>query len=145
MVDISLNFSLILQIINFLVLTVLLNYLVYKPLRKIISEREALFDSLKHEADTAKLMIEEGESTSAKQRDEVLVEGTGIIKRYTLEGRDKEQAIIAESHHETTLRITEARASLAAAVNEARRDLKSEAESLSRTLVEKILGRSLAS
>ncbi|MDR1658177.1 MAG: ATP synthase F0 subunit B [Deltaproteobacteria bacterium] len=144
MVDISINWSTPIQIINFLILMLILNAIVYKPLRKILSERNTFFETLRQQADTAKMMIEEGESKQTQQHNEVIGLGSDMLRRFTDEGRSREQELLAETQRESVRRVEEARSRLAQAVTDTRTQLRQEANVLARSLAEKILGRSLA-
>jgi F-type H+-transporting ATPase subunit b len=122
----------------------ILNAIVYKPLRKILSERNTFFETLRQQADTAKMMIEEGESKQTQQHNEVIGLGSDMLRRFTDEGRSREQELLAETQRESVRRVEEARSRLAQAVTDTRTQLRQEANVLARSLAEKILGRSLA-
>ena len=144
MVDVSINWSLLAQIINFLILMLALNYFLYKPVKRILGERRSFFQSLEQEADTAKLMIEEGEAKRERHRVEVLSEGAGLLAKFKEEGQAKERELLEKTHGEAGAKIEEARAKLGADVEAARGQLRLDAQVLARTMVEKVLGRELA-
>jgi F-type H+-transporting ATPase subunit b len=143
MVDVSINWTLFFQIINFLILMLALNHFLYKPVRRILSERRVFFEGLEQQAGTAKLLIEEGEAKRDRHRAEVVSEGAALLAKFKDEGRAKERDLIERAHQDSSQRVEAARKSLGAEVEAARIQLGFDSRDLAKSLVEKILGRDL--
>jgi F-type H+-transporting ATPase subunit b len=141
MVDISITWTLIAQIVNILLLMVALNFLLYKPVRRILGERQAFFDSLRHVADTAKLRIEEGEATHERHRAEMVAAGSAVLDKFKDEGRGRERDLLAQAHEEGGRLTAEARTRLGGELEAARAQLRLDSESLAREMVGMVLGR----
>ena len=143
MVDVSINSSLFIQILNFFILMIALNHFLLKPVVKILGERRAFFQNLEQEGDTAKLMIEEGEAKMERHKVEILSEGASVLGKLKDEGRAQERELLEKTQREANARIEEARANLGAELEAARTQLRSDANVLAKSMVESVLGRKL--
>jgi F-type H+-transporting ATPase subunit b len=141
MVDVNINWTVFFHILNFLILMLALNHFLYKPVRRILDERKAFFESLEHSADTAKLLIDEGEAKRDRHRSEVVAEGAALLAKFKDEARERERVILEKTHLDANNRLEEARSRLGSEVEEARAQLRQDAQVLAQSLVERILGR----
>ncbi|MDR1870987.1 MAG: ATP synthase F0 subunit B [Deltaproteobacteria bacterium] len=141
MVSVSLDISLFIQILNFLVLMLVLNLFLYKPLRKILHERETLFESYREMADVAKKQLEDGEEEKARSKEEALTVGLETLKGLRSAGREREKEILAEAQESSLQRLEEARARLAKETATVRSSLEGEAQTLATDLASQLLGR----
>ncbi|MDR0548294.1 MAG: ATP synthase F0 subunit B [Deltaproteobacteria bacterium] len=141
MVSVSLDFSLFVQIFNILVLTLVLNQFLYKPLRRILNERQVLFDSYRELADVAKKQLEDGDEEMTKRRTEALAEGVETMKELKTAGQTREREILAIAQETSAKRLEEARTRLAQESTTAREALAIEANILAKDLAERLLGR----
>jgi F-type H+-transporting ATPase subunit b len=143
MVSISFDTSLLIQLVNFLLLMAALNFLLYKPLRKVLAERRELFDRLKEEASKAKAALDDGENEKARQNAESLRAALSLKNELVQKGLAEEKAILAQAQAQAAERTLDARARLAESQAQAREALARESEGIARSMAEKILGRSL--
>ncbi|MDR1298293.1 MAG: ATP synthase F0 subunit B [Deltaproteobacteria bacterium] len=141
MVSMSFDWTLLVQIANFLILIFVLNMILFKPLKKLMASRRELVESLKTGADAARERLAEGEAEQERFLVEVLQEGVGLHKSLKEEGRARELQILSEAQRKAAGRLDEARATMSGEVAEARASLRAEAESLAAGLVDKLLGR----
>lgn len=143
MVSIDINASLIWQIVNFLVLLVALNYLLYKPIRGIIKKRAEKIAGLNNEItssqESIKLKEEEMEAERAHARDE----GARTREEMKSEARAKEREIIDAATAEMEKTVAEMRAEIQGEIGKARDELKGQVQSFGTELAQKILGRSI--
>ncbi|UQZ87922.1 hypothetical protein C4J81_01290 [Deltaproteobacteria bacterium Smac51] len=143
MVSISFDASLVIQLINFLLLLAALNFLLYKPIRKILAERKELFDRLKDKAAKAKTEIEGGESEKARLNAESLRQGLHLKNDLVSKGLEEEKSILAKAQDEAARQTSEAKNRLRESTAAAREALARETEAIARDMAEKILGRKI--
>ncbi|MDR1084304.1 MAG: ATP synthase F0 subunit B [Deltaproteobacteria bacterium] len=143
MVSVALDISLFVQILNFLVLMFVLNLFLYKPLRKILQERESLFESFRHLSDVAKKQLEDGEAEKARRRSEILMEGVQTMNSLKEAGQERERVILANAQEESGRRLEGARQTLRQETAEARQILEQEARKLASDMAGQLLGRQL--
>ncbi|MDR0355518.1 MAG: ATP synthase F0 subunit B [Deltaproteobacteria bacterium] len=141
MVSMSFDWSVLVQIVNFLILLFVLNKILYKPLNKMMDSRRDLMSSLQCSADVSKEQLAEASAQQERLRVEVLQEGVGVHRTLKEEGQAKELEILAKAQQESAGKLEEARQAIAKDLAAAREQLKLEAEVLADELVDKLLGR----
>jgi F-type H+-transporting ATPase subunit b len=137
------DYTLIIQIANFLFLLFILNILLYKPIRQILSQR-------KEEIDSFVGMIGEFEDKSAQSKqalEENKAEATkeGLKEKETLKGEasEQEKGLLKEAASEASEKLDQARDEMASSLVSARQALEKDLGLFSKELAQKILGRSL--
>ena len=140
---INIDGSLFIQIANFLILIIALNYLLYRPLRAVLQQRREKF--VGYETDISDLAgraegrIREIEARLAEARLD------GFNKKDELKGSglDEEKRIIAQASSDADLKIQGIKDQIKSEITMARDTLHAEIEGFSVELAQKILGRSL--
>lgn len=143
MVNISLDISLVIQLINFLLLILALNVFLYRPIRKILAERNALFTRLKDKAAQAKAEIENGEAEKERLHAESVRKALSRKNDIVLKSKEQEKSIVTEAQEKAERQIEDARKSLQQALSKAREELNSETREIAKEMAGKVLGRSL--
>jgi F-type H+-transporting ATPase subunit b len=135
--------SLFIQIGNFLLLIFLLNIIVYRPIRNILSKRkeemssaEAQAQALTQKAAQNSNELEANISDTRKQG----VRDRDILKS---EGDEEEQKVLKDTYSIVQDKIDTARKELEDARLRARDSLQTEIKGFSTNLVEKLLGRGI--
>ena len=137
------NVSLFIQMGNFLVLMIVLNFLLFRPIRRKLAERSAHFSKFRTEIDDL------GSKTTkrAKELDDLLAEARrqGGTKREELkrQGQDTEKSLVDKATTEMEKSVAQVREQVRAELGSARDELRGQVEAFSRQVAEKILGRSL--
>jgi len=139
----TIDYSVFIQIVNFLVLIFLLNIILYRPIRKILKERRDEMDSLEGAAGglqekAAKHARELEENTAAARR-----EGYGEREHLRSEALDSEKKMYQEATASAAEKMEEASKERVAVLGGIRQALEKEVDLFSRELAAKILGRSL--
>ncbi len=139
---INLDASIIPAIIIFLVLVVVLNRLLFKPLQKVQAERERLTTGVMNEAQ-AKLnnqlsLLNEYQSTIKNAR----MEAYRQQEHLRAEAMKKRAEVLGRARTAGEQMIQESRTSILSQVENAKRQLDSEARDLARGIASTILGRS---
>lgn len=140
---IDINYTLYWQLANFLVLLVALNFILFKPIRQVMQEREqgissALGDA-KSAQDRMQSMLEQYNSSLAEAKQKAAATFNGIYQQ----GLDAQRDMIAAERAKAGAMLDKARAEVAAAAESARAELKKEAERLSQEITSKLLGRAV--
>jgi F-type H+-transporting ATPase subunit b len=143
MVSVALDWTLVAQLVAFLILMFVLNRILFRPILDIIREREGLFQDLKQKAASFKGQLEAGEAEEAAERASALKEGEKAQAARKLEGQAEERAILEKAQAESSVRLEEAARSLEAQVAEARKGLEDEARALGLEIARKLLGREI--
>lgn len=140
---VDLDSSLLIQLANFLVLLVALNYILFRPVRQIIQEREQDIRSALGDANAAQkrmqALLEQYNVSLAEAKQKAT---TGYNANYQ-QGLDAQRDLIAAERAKAGELLDKARAEIAAAAGAARTDLKKEAERLSQEISTKLLGRAV--
>ena len=135
--------SLLIQIVNFVFAIWVLNLLLYKPIRKILSQRKEKVEGLELSIETS--------AKDAMEKDEAFVAGVkearvkGVEKKNELvqEAADEEKSIIAGISQKAQAELVEVRGKIKKEAATARDSLQKEVDSFADQISEKILGRAV--
>ena len=140
---IDINYALFYQLANFLVLLIVLNFILFKPIRQIMQERELDISSAFGDAKSAQERVQQLlESYTASLAEAKLKAATTFNTIYQ-QGLDTQRDMIAAERAKAGEMLDKARVEVAAATAAARAELKKDAESLSRDITSKLLGRAV--
>lgn len=135
--------TLLIQIANFLLLLFFLNIFLYRPIRRILSQRHDETSSLKKtiedyndRSEQNERGIEEGVVQARKE---------GYEKKENLKGQalDEEKAILQEAGSSVEEKKDKANKELGSKIADVRKILEEQVAGFSQELAEKILGRSI--
>ncbi|NLD36158.1 MAG: ATP synthase F0 subunit B [Desulfatiglans sp.] len=139
----EINYTVIIQIVNFILLLVLLNIIVYRPVRGLLIKR-------KQEEDSSILMTEEWkrkiENYSAEIEEKIdFARKQGIKERISIRdsGLSHEKELVQDASSQVEREIQSARNEIREKIERASASLQGEIDSFSIELAEKLLGRSL--
>jgi F-type H+-transporting ATPase subunit b len=135
--------SLSIQIANFLLLIFLLNIIVYRPIRNILSKRKEDMSSTEDLTQTlAQKTAQSSQSLEAHITD-TRKQGNKERDALKSEGNQEEERMLKDTYSKVQDKIDKARRELEVARLTARDSLQSEVKGFSVNLVEKILGRGI--
>ena len=140
---INLDITFVFQLVNFLVLVLLLNVFLYKPIRKQIADRSALISGAKEKSAAVDKEVQEklaGYEARMREIRAGAADERGALKKEALL---QEAAILEKARVESSEKLAGIKARVAKEAEEARRLLQASAESLSADICQKVLGRSL--
>lgn len=141
---ISINATLFVQVIHFLLLTFILNRLLFQPIMKLIDERTGHIARTKEEIKQIEVKIEDlkqefvsrqndARKDAARQRSEI--RGEGIVAA---------EEFLTVSRKEVSSIKTKATEEVVAEVNKTQPQLEDQAATLTDVITEKIIGRRIA-
>jgi F-type H+-transporting ATPase subunit b len=140
---ININFSLLVQLINFIVLLIALNLILFKPVRQIMHEREQGISSSLGDARAAQertqSLLDQYNASLADAKQKAATTYNTIYQQ----GLDAQRDMISVERSKAGEILDKTRTEIATAANTARTDLKKEAERLSQEITAKLLGRAV--
>ena len=137
------DYTLFIQIANFLFLVFVLNILLYKPIRNMLRQRKEQMNSFE---DTRNDLLEKSDRYERELEENVLgARMTGVKSKGDLknEGLDVEKGMLQEASSVAGERIEKAKMEIEHSMAAARQSLQTELAAFSRELAEKVLGRSI--
>ncbi len=140
---INLDITLVIQMINFLILLFVLNLILFRPIRKIIKERNQIVDTFNSDIASLTDSAQESMDQFELKIQEARKEGVARVQRMKDEGEEAEVELIAATTQEVQAKIEEARNKVAADIQEARTQLQTQVQAFSVAVTEKILGRNI--
>ncbi len=139
----EINSTLFIQIGNFLLLVFLLNIFLYRPIRRVLSQRNQETNSLEKTIADYQERSEEDEKNIADRMVLARKEGYSEKEGFKGRGREEEKGILQETNSSVEEKIGSARKEMEIRLAEARERLEDELGSFSRELAQKILGRDI--
>ena len=140
---INLDITFIFQIVNFLVLMLVLNILLYKPVRKILADRAAEIAGGHEKAAALDLGVQEKMAQYEERLRDAKAKASeerGILKKAALA---EESVLLEDARKDATDSVNALKGKVAKEAAEAREYLKEQTRSLSLEICEKVLGRRL--
>ena len=131
------------QIFNFTLLAVLLYFVAYKPILRMLDERSARIKQGLEDAEAASRRAAEIEQEFEQQMAIARKEGQEIIAQATQMSEKTRQDILARAREESQEQIDKAKDEIARERELAMADLRQQVADLSLTISEKVIGEAL--
>ena len=142
---ITINETLFIQLISFLIFMFIMNRLMFKPLRGVMAEREDFVQNIQTEVGKAE---EELKTLTAQLKEKELKireDAASLKEELTETGHEEAGVILADARKEIELLMSEAEKDVSTKIQEARKTIKSESKILATAMIERILDRRLVS
>ncbi|MGB5983826.1 MAG: ATP synthase F0 subunit B [Desulfobacterales bacterium] len=143
MIEVFPDFSLLIQIVNFLFLVFALNVILFKPVRSIITERKTKVSALEqsiHGAEQDALEKDSAYQTGIKEaRMKGMQEKEGLVQ----EAKEEEKRIIGEINAQVQAELAEIRTKIAGEAKAVGQSLEAELGTFADAIGKKILGRAM--
>lgn len=140
---ISFDKSLIVQGINFLLLLLLLNYLLYKPLLGKMRERTAAIQRSLEEAQAARAEAARQQEENAARLRSAYQEAAAIREQALKEAAEEQRKLVEAAQAEARRLVETARAQTDAEIRRARDELRREVATLAVAVAEKLIRTTL--
>jgi F-type H+-transporting ATPase subunit b len=138
---VAIDWTLIVQAVNFLIFMVLINKFLFRPLLKLMEEREGELSGIYSEAEALKKKAE----SILKEVDEVLEkakeEAKKLIDSAVKEARQEREKIISMAQEEATAKIESAKKEIWESFEREKEKIEAEADKIAEEIVKKIIGR----
>jgi F-type H+-transporting ATPase subunit b len=140
---ISIDYTLAIQMVNFLVLMLILNRFLFRPILNVMDERKRKIG----ESETSVKELEDrtAQQWEAYQRQLQDAKRSATVEKERLkgEGLEAERKLLEQVRSDVTKSVEEARRRVKDEADKAREVLRVQADGVAREMAEKILGRSL--
>lgn len=140
---IDINSTLLWQLANFIVLLIALNFILFKPIRQVMLEREQGISSALGDARAAQermqAILEQYNASLAEAKQKAATTYNTVYQQ----GLDAQRDMISAERAKAAELLDKARKEIAAASATARVDLRKDAERLSQEITSKLLGRAV--
>ncbi len=137
----SVNYTVFIQIVIFLIAIYILNKLVFKPFLNLVDRRDKLTRGAIDEAheleEKVKAIIEEYDSKLSEARALAVEERNKLVQ----EGQSVAQEIIGEARSETSALLHEAKIKLESDTKEIKEKIKGDIDGLASDIASKVLGK----
>jgi F-type H+-transporting ATPase subunit b len=139
----EINYTVFIQIVNFLLFIFLLNIIVYRPIKGILNKRKEGIDSSLSLIDEWKGKIEKYAVEIAAQTE--IARKQGIKERINIRdsGLSSEKELLLGAYSQVDKEIEKAKNEIKGQIDKARIYLQGEIEKYSKEMAEKIMGRAL--
>jgi len=137
------DWTVLIQIVNFLFLVFMMNILLFKPIRKMLLERKAKISGLEESIDsTQKEAVSQDEAFADGLKDG---RGKGLKEKEVLmqAASDEEKTIIGKINEKAQADLAEVREKIAADTDAVKAKLTEEVDGFADIISEKILGRAV--
>ena len=138
---VSVDGSLVLQIVNFLLLIWIMNMVLYKPIRKILLERKAKVDGLQTAIDGSAEAVESKETAYAEGVRQARADGQKEKEALLQAAAEEEKAIIGKINESAQAELKEVREKISQEMGTVKAALEEEVDAFADAIGKKILGR----
>jgi F-type H+-transporting ATPase subunit b len=140
---VTLDYTILVQMANFILLIFILNALLYKPILSIIGKRKSQMEAsdgeVKRLSQTVEQKLAEYENKVRMAKLNAMEQRNAIVK----EGTDRAKGIIDTVRNEIPGMMEQFNARMGKEVDAARAILRSQSQKISLDIAEKVLGRSI--
>jgi F-type H+-transporting ATPase subunit b len=141
---ISINETLIVQVIAFLIFLFIINRIMFRPLRNVIHERESYIQNLQNDIAAAEDEYASLTGQINEQEAALRQEAQDITAKLEKAANQRSDEMIAVTRKEIDELKKKAEKEIDAQLIEARKQIQIESEALALSVMEKMLGRGLA-
>jgi len=142
---ISINETLVVQLISFLIFLFVINRIMFRPLRRTMQEREQYVDGIRMDIQAAEEKLEKTMQAARDEDAAVRMAGLQMINEMENQGSEEAGRIIAMAREEIVGMGDKARQEIDTQIADARKTIVAEADKLSLSVMEKVLDRRLIS
>ncbi len=140
---IDINITLLIQMVSFLVFVFLMNMVLYRPIRRIVAERQSRIEAQQQDIDNA-----EAEKTAAIEEFDSKIQEARMLGRQRIQelkaaAYEQEKDMMQKAAEDGAAQLQVLRARIQKDVAKASKELKTQVKAFSVDLAQKILGRSL--
>ncbi len=140
---ISINETLIVQVISFLIFLYIINRVMFRPLRSVVAERQSHIEHIRQDIVAAGKKFESLTNQIEEQEAAVKMEAFMQKKKLEEAGGRRADEIFASTRKEMEAARDKAQKVVDAQVLEAKKYIKKESETLALSIIEKVLDRRL--
>ena len=136
-------FTALFTLINTVVLFLVLKHFLFKPVMKMIQDRQQEIDGMYADAGKAKKEAQQMESEYRQKLEESVQTGERLVKEAVARGQSREEEIIRQANAQAYAIRAKASADIAQEKKKAINDAKNEISDLAMAIAGKVVGRAL--
>lgn len=140
---IKVDWTLGLQIFNFLVLLFILNTVLYRPLRGVLAKRKEAIEGDHGRARDLQQQIDEKMARYQEQLQAARIKGNEERAQLRAAASKEEAEILGVAHHSASEKLQQLKARVAAEADQARTALRRDVDQIAVQVASRILGRAL--
>ena len=141
---ISVSPYLLVQMANFILLILILNAILYKPIRNMLIERKKKVQGAEEGIEAARQSADEAQQAFKDKMGDAKMKGHQQKEALKEAGQGEERRLLDEINQKAQAELEAVRGQIAKDAEEARNKLKAEIEAFSAAIAEKILGRAVS-
>jgi len=141
---ISINETMLVQLASFLIFLFIINRIMFRPLRKTMTEREEYIDALKAEIVKADQSLDDMKQRIKDSETAVRQEAFRMRESLMEEASATAEEIFGKARVEIDSQRAEAERYVEGQMTKAQQHLEAESRTLAASIMEKVLGRSIA-
>ncbi len=138
---ITINATLLLQVLHFLVLLFILNRLLFRPILKVVKERDSYIEERRAGIEKVRLEVEELKAKFVQLENDARQSAAKESTKYREAGLSEAEKLLAKSREKVASIKSEADEAVKEEIDEATAELGDMASSLADEIMEKIVGR----
>lgn len=140
---INIDITLVIQFVNFIILMVILNMILYRPLRRVLQQRKETIEGNHQAAVDLEGQIEEKMALYEQQLHEAKLKGNQERATLRQAAAEEEAKVLGAAHQEASASLQQIKVKVAGEATAAREALKAETTALASQIASKVLGREL--
>ncbi len=137
------DWSVVIQIVNFLLILWILNLILYRPIRSILRQRKEKIDGLELSIETYNEDAQEKDAAFAAGVKEARTKGLSEKEALLQAAADEEKAIIAKVNAKAQAELTDIREKISQEAQTAKTALQTKVDEFASDICQKILGRTV--
>ena len=138
-------FTALFTLVNTVMLFLVLKKFLFKPVMKMITDRQKEIDDMYTDADTAKENALAMEAEYKQKLSQAAVTGERMVKEAVERGQRREEEILRQANMEASAIMEKASADIALEKKKALNDAKDEISDIAMAIAEKVVGREISS
>jgi F-type H+-transporting ATPase subunit b len=140
---ISINVTFFIQMANFLILLFLMNLFLYRPIRRIVAQRNQFVAEQQQGIDQAEAEVAVAIEKFNTSINEARKKGRAQIQEIKSSAYEQEKALMQDATEKAAKQVQVTRMEIQTDIKKARKQLKGQVKTLSAELAQKILGRNI--
>ena len=137
-------FTALFTLVNTVILFLVLKKFLFKPVMKMITDRQKEIDDMYDAADSAKSEAQALEAEYKQKLSQATLTGERMVKEAVERGQKREEEILRQANEEASAIMAKASASIALEKKKALNDAKDEISDIAMAIAEKVVGREIS-
>ena len=138
---ISINETLVVQLISFLIFLFIINRIMFRPLRKTMSERDDYIRKIQRDTIQAHKRVDEIVATTRQEEQDIRQAAFNVVAQMENLGKQEANDILNAAREDITAQKSQSQNEIEQELAEAMTQVQAEVQTVSFTIMEKVLNR----